>query len=322
MSMLGAVTTLREQVEQAQLPLDIPEVMTGRPPVTPSSSSSTTTSSRGCGRSTHRCWPSWAAPPEPASRPWSTRSSTPRSAGPGCCDRPPPRPVLVHHPEDARWFSDDRVLPSLSRVTGAPSEGDGGTALRLVRRARSRRAWRCSTPPTSTRWSAPTGRSRPSCSPPPTCGCSSRPRPATPTPCRGTCCARPPSAAPPSRSCSTGCRPRRWPTSAATWRRCCASRDCPPRPSSASPRRCSPREGRLPEQDVARLRSWLTALASDARARSVIVKQTLDGALGSLDERAGVLVDGDPPAGAGRDRAAPRRPTRHTARRWPTSSTA
>ena len=41
-------------------------------------------------------------------------------------------PVLVHHPEDARWFSDDRVLPGLSRVTGAPSEGDGGTALRLV----------------------------------------------------------------------------------------------------------------------------------------------------------------------------------------------
>jgi hypothetical protein len=50
-------------------------------------------------------------------------------------------------------------------------------------------------------------------------------------------------------------------------------------------------EGRLPEQDVARLRSWLTALASDARARSVVVKQTLDGALGSLDARADVLVD-------------------------------
>ena len=34
------------------------------------------------------------------------------------------------------------------------------------------------------------------------------------------------------------------------------------------------------------------------------------------------LVDGDPPAGAGRGRAAARRPTRPTARRWPTSSTA
>lgn len=27
-------------------------------------------------------------------------------------------PVLVHHPEDARWFTGDRVLPSLARVTG------------------------------------------------------------------------------------------------------------------------------------------------------------------------------------------------------------
>ena len=30
MSMLGAVTTLREQVEQAELPLDVPESATGR----------------------------------------------------------------------------------------------------------------------------------------------------------------------------------------------------------------------------------------------------------------------------------------------------
>jgi hypothetical protein len=49
-------------------------------------------------------------------------------------------------------------------------------------------------------------------------------------------------------------------------------------------------QGRLPEADVARLRSWLTALASDARARSVIVRQTLEGALGSLEERAATLA--------------------------------
>jgi len=49
-------------------------------------------------------------------------------------------------------------------------------------------------------------------------------------------------------------------------------------------------QGRLPESDVARLRSWLTALASDARARSVIVRQTLEGALGSLEQRAAVLA--------------------------------
>ena len=29
------------------------------------------------------------------------------------------RPVLVHHPDDAHWFADDRILPGLARVTGA-----------------------------------------------------------------------------------------------------------------------------------------------------------------------------------------------------------
>ena len=28
------------------------------------------------------------------------------------------RPVLVHHPDDAHWFADDRILPGLARVTG------------------------------------------------------------------------------------------------------------------------------------------------------------------------------------------------------------
>src|SRR5215210_2408055 len=41
-------------------------------------------------------------------------------------------PVLASHPEDARWFEDDRILPGLARTTGA-GEGDGGRAsLRLV----------------------------------------------------------------------------------------------------------------------------------------------------------------------------------------------
>ena len=41
-------------------------------------------------------------------------------------------PVLVHHPEDARWFSDDRVLPGLSRVTVRRTAGEGAGRLRLV----------------------------------------------------------------------------------------------------------------------------------------------------------------------------------------------
>ena len=38
-------------------------------------------------------------------------------------------PVLVHHPDDARWFADDRVLPGLARATGKAA---GARELRLV----------------------------------------------------------------------------------------------------------------------------------------------------------------------------------------------
>lgn len=43
-------------------------------------------------------------------------------------------PVLVHHPLDVRWFSSDRVLPSLSRADSAGEQGLGGArpGLRLV----------------------------------------------------------------------------------------------------------------------------------------------------------------------------------------------
>jgi len=37
-------------------------------------------------------------------------------------------PVLVCHPDDVRWFEDDRVLPALSRTTGGPA-GPGGLQL-------------------------------------------------------------------------------------------------------------------------------------------------------------------------------------------------
>lgn len=43
-------------------------------------------------------------------------------------------PVLVHHPLDVRWFSSDRVLPSLSRAEAAGEHGLAGArpGLRLV----------------------------------------------------------------------------------------------------------------------------------------------------------------------------------------------
>jgi hypothetical protein len=37
-------------------------------------------------------------------------------------------PVLVCHPDDVRWFEDDRILPGLPRTTGAPA-GPGGLQI-------------------------------------------------------------------------------------------------------------------------------------------------------------------------------------------------
>lgn len=41
-------------------------------------------------------------------------------------------PVLVHHPSDEPWFSGQRVLPGLSRITGGHTESEGSGSLRLV----------------------------------------------------------------------------------------------------------------------------------------------------------------------------------------------
>ena len=50
-------------------------------------------------------------------------------------------------------------------------------------------------------------------------------------------------------------------------------------------------DGRLPEDQVRPLRDWLRSLAADAGARAAVVRQTLDGALDSLDGRVGALVE-------------------------------
>ncbi|ANS78549.1 Putative ABC iron siderophore transporter [Serinicoccus hydrothermalis] len=54
-------------------------------------------------------------------------------------------------------------------------------------------------------------------------------------------------------------------------------------------------DGRIPGRHSERLRGWLHSLASDARARAVVIRRTLSGTLGSLDARAHALAD------AGRD---------------------
>src|SRR5215218_5197911 len=52
-----------------------------------------------------------------------------RVSAPGVI-RPTTRaPVLVHHSSDARWFTDDRILPGLARSTGARNDA---RSLQLV----------------------------------------------------------------------------------------------------------------------------------------------------------------------------------------------
>jgi hypothetical protein len=290
MSMLGAVTTLREQVEQAVLPLDIPEVMTGRTTrdallkqlddyVLPRLRSldapllAVVGGSTGAGKSTLVN----SIVDAEVSRSGVLRPTT-------------TTPVLVHHPEDERWFADDRVLPGLSRVTGAPSKDDGPHALRLVVSG--------SLPPGMALLDAPDIDSVVSANR----ALANQLLSAADLWLFVTTAARYADAVPwdllrqaSERGTAIAIVLDRVPPEAmADIRSHLASmlreQGLSTAPIFGIPEADLTAEGRLPEQDVARLRSWLTALASDARARSVIVQQTLDGALGSLDERAVVLV--------------------------------
>ena len=120
-SMLGAVTTLRDEVADAVLPLEIPGVAAGRATreallkqlddyVIPRLRSldapllAVVGGSTGAGKSTLVN----SIVDDEVSRSGVLRPTT-------------TTPVLVHHPQDERWFLDDRILPGLNRVTGLPA---------------------------------------------------------------------------------------------------------------------------------------------------------------------------------------------------------
>ena len=188
-------------------------------------------------------------------------------------------PVLACHPDDVRWFADDRILPGLDAHDRR--RGRAGRPRARADGAAARRGSRCSTRRTSTRWSRPTARWPASCSRRPTPG-SSSPRPrATPTPCRGTCSARRASAAPRCRSCSTACRPRRPDEIAAHLRAMLEERGLGGTPVLVVPE-TTLEAGRLPAAALAPVRGWLDELAADAQARAGLVRRTLTGALESV----------------------------------------
>ena len=289
--MLGAVTTLRDEVEATALPLDIPKAEASRAIrgallrqlddyVLPRLRSldapllAVVGGSTGAGKSTLVN----SIVDAEVSRSGVLRPTT-------------TTPVLVHHPDDRRWFADDRILPSLSRVTGAPSEGDGTLSLRLVESS--------SLPPGMALLDAPDIDSVVTANR----ALADQLLAAADLWLFVTTAARYADAVPwgllrqaSERGTAIAIVLDRVPPEAmADIRSHLASmlreHGLSTAPIFGIPEARLTSNGRLPEGDVARLKSWLTALASDARARGVIVRQTLDGALASLDTRAASLVE-------------------------------
>ena len=218
-------------------------------------------------------------------------------------------PVLVHHPADAALVlrAAHPAGPGPHHRAALVVRRPGRRAARLDGRGRSRARAARRPRHRQRRRGQPRAR-RASCSPPPTSGSSSRPPPATPTPCRGTCCARRPSAAPPSPSCSTACPRARRRHPHAPRGDAAASRVSTRAPIFTVARVRARRRAAARRPDRSACGPGSAALAGDAQARAVVVRQTLDGALVSLDTRTQALVAASERAGRGRRRARRRRP--------------
>ncbi|WEV79557.1 ABC transporter [Janibacter cremeus] len=198
-------------------------------------------------------------------------------------------PVLIHHPDDAPWFRDGRVLPSLARVTGGDAEPQPGTV-----------------------------RLEPSGDLPPGMAILDAPDIDSVVSANRELAVQLLAAADLWLFVTTAARY----ADAIPWRllRQASDRgtavaivlDRVDRPGAAEvrshlvemlrgqgmgtapvftvPEADLDDRGFVPEEDIARIRGWLTALAGDQKARSIIVRQTLEGALRSLDGRLESLV--------------------------------
>lgn len=199
-------------------------------------------------------------------------------------------PVLVHHPKDRHWFAGDRVLPSLSRVTGGAGE-DGPGSVRLVASS--------SLPPGMALLDAPDIDSVVSANR----ELATQLLSAADLWLFVTTAARYADAVPwellrqaSERGTAVAIVLDRVPPEAMTEIRShlasmLREQGMATAPIFGIPESALTAEGRLPEGDVERLKSWLTALASDARARASVVRQTLSGALDSLNGRTLELVE-------------------------------
>ncbi len=288
--LLGRVTALRDEVERLDLPLDLPSTQRAKTDrdallkqlddyVIPRLASldapllAVVGGSTGAGKST------------------LVNSILRREVSRSGVLRPTTTsPVLIHHPEDTRWFRDTRVLPSLSRVTGdVDAEPQPGT----VRLAASD-----ALPPGMAMLDAPDIDSVVSANR----SLATQLLAAADLWLFVTTAARYADAVPWGllRDASD-----RGTAVAIVLDR--VDRDAIPEvrshlvdmlreqgletsPVFTVPETTLDADGLIPEDDIGRLRSWLTALAGDQRARGIVVRQTLNGALRSLDERAADLV--------------------------------
>ncbi len=199
-------------------------------------------------------------------------------------------PVLIHHPSDAAWFSGQRILPRLARITGRHSASDGPGAVRLVSTdavtgglalidapdidsvVEANRELAAQLLAAADLWIFVTTAARYADAVP-----WQMLREASE---RGTAVAVVLDRVPPVSVDEIR-------THLASMLRQQGLGQAPIFTVLES----ELTDGLLPGDQTERLRGWLAALASDAQARAVVVRQTLDGALGSLDARTDSLVE-------------------------------
>ncbi len=199
-------------------------------------------------------------------------------------------PVLVHHPEDRHWFTDSRILPSLSRVTGADT---GETAAGTVRLAESD-----ALPPGMALLDAPDIDSVVTANR----TLATQLLSAADLWLFVTTAARYADAVPwdllrtaAERGTAVAIVLDRIPEDAVEEIRphlasMLREQGLPTAPIFTVPEVELDPDGRLPAAAIDRLGAWLRALAGDARARSIVVEQTLRGAVDSLSGRTAQLV--------------------------------
>lgn len=197
--------------------------------------------------------------------------------------------VLVHHPDDRDWFSGDRILPGLARVTGSVTDDDDPTSVRL-------------TPSTK----LPAGLGLLDAPDIDSVVTSNRDLARQLLAAADlwlfvTTAARYADAVPwellreaAERGTSVAIILDRVPPEAMEDIRVHLAQMLREQGLSKSPIFTiaeSPlgEDGMLPTRDTERLRGWLHTLAGDAKARSVVIRRTLEGALGSLSARAEAL---------------------------------